>query len=201
MCALTRMLTDWSAFSDLQARVREVLDGAANCASRPENTRVGPRLTMRDRAGQPSNAERSVGCTPKRGAMEAAEADGGKSMGARTWVCALAVMTTTVVGAKEPLSMQVSPAMSFAPANLVIRTRLEPDADNRVMEVVAESGEFYRSSAIQLDGDRAPRTTRIEFRSVPPGEYEVRAVVTGTDGRQRALVRSHVNVIESGASR
>lgn len=121
-------------------------------------------------------------------------------MSIRAWVCGLAVMTTTVVGAKEPLSMQVSPAMSFAPTNLVIRTRLEPDANNRSMEVIADSRDFYRSSVIQLDGDRAPRTTTFEFRSVPPGEYEVRAVVIGTDGQQRAVVRSHVNVMESGAS-
>jgi hypothetical protein len=111
------------------------------------------------------------------------------------------MMTTTAAGAKEPLAMQVSPAISFAPANLVIRTRLEPDADNRAMEVIAESGDFYRSSAIQLEGDRAPRTVTFEFRSLPPGEYEVTAVVIGTAGQQRALARSHVNVMETGASR
>src|SRR4051812_45423809 len=52
----------------------------------------------------------------------------------------LAMMTTTVVGANEPISMEVSPAMSSARANLVIRTRLEPDVNNRAMEVIAESG-------------------------------------------------------------
>jgi hypothetical protein len=132
--------------------------------------------------------------------MEAAEADGEKSMSTQAWVCALAMMTTTVAGAKEPLSMRVSPAMSFAPADLVIRTRLEPDAGNRGMEVIAESAGYYRSSAIQLEGDRAPRTVTFEFRSLPPGEYEVTAVVIGTDGRQRALARSSVNVLETGAS-
>ena len=97
--------------------------------------------------------------------------------------------------------MQVSPAISFAPANLVIRTRLEPDADNRAMEVIAESDDFYRSSAIQLEGGRAPRTVTFEFRSLPPGEYEVTAVVIGTAGQRRALARSHVNVMETGSSR
>src|SRR5258708_2634137 len=122
-------------------------------------------------------------------------------MSVRGWVCALATMTTADVGAKDPLSMKVSPAMSFAPPNLVIRTRLEPDADNRVMEVIAESGDFYRSSAIQLEGDRAPRTATFEFRSLPSGEYRVTAVVIGTDGRPRATARSSVNVMESGGSR
>ena len=122
-------------------------------------------------------------------------------MSLRAWVTALTVMMTTVVGAKKPLSMRVSPAMSFAPANLVIRTRLEPEADNRAMEVVADSGDFYRSSAIQLEGNRAPRTVTFEFRSLPPGDYEVTAVVIGADGQRRALARSHVNVIEMGALR
>jgi hypothetical protein len=128
------------------------------------------------------------------------DADGETSMSVRAWVFGLAVMTTTVVGAKEPLSMRVYPAMSFAPANLVIRTRIEPDVDNRAMEVVAESDGFYRSSAIQLEGDRAPKTTTFEFHSLPPGEYEVRAVVIGAGGQQRAVARAHVNVVESGSS-
>jgi hypothetical protein len=131
----------------------------------------------------------------------AVDVDGEKAMSVRAWVCGLAVMTTTVVGAEEPLSIRVSPAMSFAPANLVIRARVEPDADNRAMEVVADSEEFYRSSAIQLDGDHAPRTTTFEFRSLPPGNYQITAVVVGTNGERRAVARAHINVIESGASR
>jgi streptogramin lyase len=126
--------------------------------------------------------------------------DGEKAMRVRAWVIGLAAMTTTVVGATEPLSIRVSPAMSFAPATLVIRTKVEPDADNRAMEVSADSEGFYRSSAIQLEGDRAPKTTTVEFRSLPSGEYEVTAVVIGADGRRKAVARAHVNVIESGSS-
>jgi hypothetical protein len=122
-------------------------------------------------------------------------------MSIKAWVCGLAVMTTTVVGANERLTMQVFPAMSFAPANLVIRTRLEPDISNRAIEVIADSGEFYRSSAIQLEGDRAPRAATFEFRSLPSGEYTVTAVVIGADGQRRAVARSHVHVVETGASR
>ena len=85
-------------------------------------------------------------------------------MSTRTWLCGMVMVTTTVVGANEPLTMHVSPAMSFAPANLVIRTRLEPDVNNRVIEVVADSTELYRSSAIQLEGDRAPRTATFPHR-------------------------------------
>jgi hypothetical protein len=111
-------------------------------------------------------------------------------MSVRILVAGLAVVTTTVVGAREAVVIRVSPAMSFAPANLVIRTTIEPDANNRAVEVVADSDEFYRSSAIQLEGDRAPKTTTFEFRSLPRGEYEVTAVVIGADGQRRAFARA-----------
>src|SRR5262249_12634924 len=84
------------------------------------------------------------------------------------------LLTASAVGADDPLALRVSPAVSFAPANLIVRATVEANADNRSMEVVAESADFYRSSAIELDGDRAPRTRMFEFRSLPPGVYEVK---------------------------
>ena len=69
------------------------------------------------------------------------------------------------------------------------------------MEISAESDDFYRSSAIQLDGDKAPRTTQFEFRSLPPGMYAVRAILRGSDGHTRAAVRQDVNVIASGGAK
>lgn len=94
--------------------------------------------------------------------------------------------------------MKVSPAVAFAPANLVVRAYVMADPDNRAIEVVAESEDFYRSSEIQLNGEKAPRTNVFEFRSLPTGTYQVRAVLIGTQG-QRALVRSEINVMSSGA--
>jgi len=103
------------------------------------------------------------------------------------------------LGAGERLTLKVSPAVSFAPANLVVRTTILADADNRAVEIVAESDDFYRSSQVQLEGERAARTTTFEFRSLPPGTYEVRANLLGSDGRSRAMIRQQVNVIASGS--
>jgi hypothetical protein len=91
-----------------------------------------------------------------------------RSMTLQTWIVGAAM--ATVLSAKEPVSIRVSPAVSFAPTNLIVRTRLEPDADNRVLEIVADSDWFYRSSTIALDGDRAPKTVMLEYRSLPRGE-------------------------------
>jgi hypothetical protein len=121
-------------------------------------------------------------------------------MHARFLVLGLTLAATTALGAKQSLALKVYPAVSFAPANLVIRTQVDPDADNRSLEVVAESVDFYRSSTVPLDGDRAPKTTQFEFRSLPPGEYAVSVIVTGADGRQRAVSRGQARVMESGGS-
>ena len=122
-------------------------------------------------------------------------------MVARCLVLGMTFIATAVAGAKEPVTIRVSPAFSYAPANLVIQTSVEPADDNRAMEVIADSGGFYRSSTIALEGDRAPRTSRFEFRSLPPGEYEITATVIGANGQHRAIAHRRVNVLESGAAR
>ena len=111
----------------------------------------------------------------------------------------LVASTTLTVGAGERITLKVSPAVAFAPANLVVRATVEADADNRAIEIVAESPDFYRSSEIQLQGDKAARTSTFEFRSLPPGTYEVRAKLLSASGQTRAAVRQQINVIASGA--
>lgn len=81
----------------------------------------------------------------------------------------------------------------------MVRATIVSDPDNRTVEIVAESPDFYRSSEMQLDGDRAPRTTVFEFRSLPPGSYEVTAILRGSTGRERGSVRQQVNVMSSGS--
>jgi hypothetical protein len=123
-------------------------------------------------------------------------------MKAQTGLVGMLIVTATLgTAAGEKLDLKVSPAVAFAPANLVVRTMVESDAENRAIEIVAESDDFYRSSQVQLDGDRAPRTNLFEFRSLPPGTYEVRAKLLGAGGEQRAAMRQQVNVISSAAGR
>jgi len=110
----------------------------------------------------------------------------------------LALLTAPLVaGAGDRLTMRVSPTVAFAPAYLVVQTQVAANAKNRSIEIIAESGDFYRSSEIQLDGDRAPRTTRFEFRGLPGGLYTVAAVLKGADSEPLALTQQNVNVVES----
>jgi hypothetical protein len=71
--------------------------------------------------------------------------------------------------------------------------------ENRAIEIIADSEQFYRSSEIQLDGERAPRVSRFEFRSMPSGIYQVRAVLKGSRGEELATSRARVSVVPSAA--
>jgi len=113
----------------------------------------------------------------------------------RASLCGLMIAATTTGNAHESVSIHVSPAVAFAPAELIIQASVDPDPDNRMLDIVADSSEFYRSSAIQLEGDRAPRTSMVRFHGVPGGEYDVTAAVISADGHQRAVARAHVTVI------
>ena len=123
------------------------------------------------------------------------------SMKMRVILCGLLLAAAAPMGAGERLTIKVSPSVSIAPANLVVRTMIEADIRNRAIEIVAESEDFYRSSQVLLEGDRAPRTTTFEFRSLPSGTYEVKAVLLGANGEPLTHVHQQVNVIQNGQGR
>jgi hypothetical protein len=104
----------------------------------------------------------------------------------------------TAADAGECLSMKVSPRQALAPVNLRVTVRIEPNADNRVLTIVADSPGFYRSSQIQLEGDRAPRTFSIEYPNVPGGSYEITSVLANSTGRERAVVHQTAHVVPPG---
>jgi hypothetical protein len=105
------------------------------------------------------------------------------------------LFTAISASGDEEIKLAVSPAQSLAPANLNIRARIVPNAANRFLEIVADSGEFYRSSEISLEGDRAPATTMFEFRGLPGGEYLVYGILIDKYGHRRAMADQQVRVI------
>jgi hypothetical protein len=107
-------------------------------------------------------------------------------------------LPVTATNADEYMSMKVSPLTALAPVNLRVSVRVEPDADNRVLTIVADSGDFYRSSLIQLEGDRAPKTYTIEYPNVPGGNYDITSVLVNGMGRERASVHQMARVVPVG---
>jgi hypothetical protein len=85
----------------------------------------------------------------------------------------------------------------MAPATIRVRLVVEPSADNRALNVIADSGGYYRSSEIQLDGDRAPRLLVVEFPSLPGGSYTVQGMLTDSSGRKSASAIQEIRVVHS----
>ncbi len=123
----------------------------------------------------------------------------------RLWVAALIVgplvlsASPRTLTATESLTMAVSPTEAFAPATLRIQLRIAPNTKNRELELIADSGDFYRRSCVALDGEAAPRVLSMQFDGMPGGEYELRSVLIDADGHVRAVVRQTVIVISGSA--
>ncbi len=103
-------------------------------------------------------------------------------LAAATCTCLLAGAGT--LDGSPALSLQVSPAMGRAPAFVSVRAILEANDDNRALEIVAHSPEFYRSSRIDLDGRNAPRLLVFEYPNLPAGSYDMTGVLIGAGGKQ-----------------
>ena len=110
----------------------------------------------------------------------------------------LLVLAASRPGAAPMLDVHVSPSYSAAPATVRIRVTVAPAADNRAVAIVADSEDFFRSSEVPLEGDRAPRTVFVEYRSLPAGTYQIRGVLVGSHGQQLAV--AHRDVVVSGVA-
>ena len=69
------------------------------------------------------------------------------------------------------------------------------------MEAIADAADFTCVSTISLEGDRSPKTTTVEFRSLPPGDYKVTATLISVNGHRRAVAHAQINVVEPGLVR
>ena len=79
--------------------------------------------------------------------------------------------------------------MAAAPAFIRVSAIVEANDENRSLEIVAQSPQFFRSSTIDLDGRNSPPLTVVEYPNLPPGLYEVTAVLVGTTGKRVTAMR------------
>ena len=111
----------------------------------------------------------------------------------------LSLTTALPVNSGELLTMYVS---KLDRAYVVVQVTVEADSDNRALAVTAEAPNYYRSSQIQLDGERAPRTAVFEMKNLPTALYEVTGTLIGTNGpKAKALKLVQVLPLEKRPSR
>lgn len=107
----------------------------------------------------------------------------------------LGLLAMSPLGAGERLTMRVSPQVARAPATLVVHAVAEQDPANRALKIQLDSADYYRSSLMQLDGEEAPRTTRVQYEDLPGGTYEVRVTLFGADGKPRASATQEITIL------
>jgi hypothetical protein len=96
------------------------------------------------------------------------------------------------------LRIEVSPRISQAPAQVRIRAIVTPSAENRGLRVVADSGEFFRSSYLPLEGADAAPITDTSFKNLPGGEYEVTVTLVDSQGHATNVDRRTIMVTSVG---
>lgn len=79
--------------------------------------------------------------------------------------------------AKQIVEIRVRGHFFAAPAYVPMTIAVEPGASNRALVVEADSDDYYRSSTIELDGENEKRLHTVELKSLPAGDYVVRAQV------------------------
>ena len=116
------------------------------------------------------------------------------------------VMTTALLlalGATGPRADQrvriaTSAAYAFAPALLRIQVRVEPNAAHRTLMISADSGGYYRSSLIELEGDTSARTFVVDFKQLPAGRYELSAAVRNGNGDDVGVATKGIRILGTG---
>lgn len=104
------------------------------------------------------------------------------------------------LAAAERLQLQLTPSISVAPASVIVRAIVEHDAENRQLEIVADSENFYRRTVVDLDGDHAPKVNELRLLSIPGGEYEVTATLYDSRGA-RTMAHRTLTIMSPGGDR
>jgi hypothetical protein len=100
-------------------------------------------------------------------------------------------------GAEQIVEIRVRGHYYSAPATVIVNVAVRPDAANHKLQIEAESERFVRSSVIELEGEGDKRIHTIQFKSLPEGEYVLRAEVRSrTDVRGQAVQMLTVTGVE-----
>jgi hypothetical protein len=101
--------------------------------------------------------------------------------------------------------MSRSPAECLPAGKYVFRLA-DTAASRHVVQVFDQTGGILATvltipAARLTAADETPVTSSLEFRSLPGGDYDVRAILIDSAGHQRAAAREHVIVLPSGGDR
>jgi hypothetical protein len=108
----------------------------------------------------------------------------------------LAALLLVPATPREPLELTVRPQAATSPATIRVSARIVRHEANRRLTIRADAPRFFRSSSISLDGAASVGALTRVFSELPPGEYEIEAILERNDG-SRITQRSAVKVVGS----
>ena len=117
--------------------------------------------------------------------------------------CILVAPDRAAAGPKDPLAIVIATRFAPEPAEVQVRTRVEPDERSRELTIEWWTPEgFGGSHLITLPGDRAALWHTYFIKRMEAGEYEVAAVLKRNDGTEvrRKLTVTVVGEGAAGAS-
>jgi hypothetical protein len=104
--------------------------------------------------------------------------------------CFVLLCVATRLDSTAALKMDVTPSISRAPASVQVRVVINAGPDDREFHLAAESGSFYRSSAIALDGASSGGLNVFELKDLPSGTYEISGVLVDAHGPRARVLRT-----------
>jgi hypothetical protein len=109
----------------------------------------------------------------------------------------MTTLTLTPGDAAEVVELRLHGHYFAEPATVHVTIAVEPDAENRILRIEADSDQMFRASDISLDGADEKRIHSIQFKNLPAGHYTLRAEVRSST-TVRGSARQELTVTSSG---
>jgi hypothetical protein len=100
--------------------------------------------------------------------------------------------------ATEVVQIRLQGRYYVAPATVRVVVTVEPDADNRLLRIAADSPEMFRASDVTLSGASEKRTHSVEFKNLPEGDYTLTAEVLSRSEQLRGMATQELVVTGIG---
>jgi len=116
-----------------------------------------------------------------------------------TRYCGLMLAAGVLAGSMQssadaPISITVRPAVAHTNSEARVKVLVARNERNRSLVWEVDGPNYYRSSAMELDGASSPRSYFFTMRDLPAGSFEVRASVR-RDDNSVSMDRSAIRVI------
>ena len=93
----------------------------------------------------------------------------------------LVALSGTSGSAKDNVEIRLNGRFFAEPATVQLIVAVEPNSENRRLRVEADGDSMYRSTEIDLAGDKEQRLHTVEFKNLSAGGYTLRAQVLSNE--------------------